>query len=100
MELLPSRGRSQFCKLDQPALQRLRELHRTARNAVARGYVRRQPASLRRFRSMAADRQGGKFATTAGCFLHYRKRDGSQSSSARLALLAMIDLCEKIRANL
>lgn len=40
---------------------------------------------------------GGKFAYHQQVVLHYRKRDGSQSSDARLSLLAMIDLSEKFQ---
>lgn len=42
---------------------------------------------------------GGKFAYHREATLHYRKRDNSQSSDVRLALLAMIDLARKIQRD-
>lgn len=42
---------------------------------------------------------GGKFAYHQQVVLHYRKRDGSQSSNARVSLLAMIDLSERFQRS-
>jgi hypothetical protein len=97
MELLPSRGEVNFASLISLRC-----------NVCASSTVRREmllrvgmfDVGQRRCEDfdlwLRIAKAGGKFAYHRQVLLHYRKRDGSQSSSARLALLAMIDLCEKI----